>query len=405
MIVHVDCNNFFASCELSFHPELEGKPAVVANVNEAGGGVILALNNEAKRIGLKRGNPYFQVKKIIEAQKAVIFPVNHKLYHEVSHRIMSVVTEMGIIQNFIQYSVDEFFGEIPCENVDEIQAHIRKVMSEIWTRTKIPVSCGISITYTLAKAATYFAKHYKGYDGICVITTEKRVKALKQLPIEEVWGIGRKNLPKLLGKNIHTAFDFADRLEGNIRREMNINGYRTWQELNGKTAIDLNGISQQQSIMQSRTFAYMIEDMESLKKLISDYTSACCAKLREQRSVCANVMVFIATNRHRTDLGQYSNSESIKLGTATNDTPTVIKIALMLLERIYKSGFQYKKAGVVLSDITDENNIQLNIFGDNQKIETQRRLMKVTDELNAKFGSEKIHFAIQQDIPLQKKGK
>lgn len=403
MIVHVDCNNFFASCEISFRPDLEGKPVVVANVNEAGGGVILALNQEAKKIGLKRGNPYFQVRKIIENRNVTIFPVNHKRYHEVSKHIMQVVTDLGIIQNFIQYSVDEFFSEIPTDDSKEIVFYIRKVMDEIQSKTKIPVSCGVSSTYTLAKAATYFAKHYEGYQGICVITNEKREKALKKLPIEEVWGIGRKNVPKLLSRDIHTAFDFADRLESHVRREMNIGGFRTWQELNGKPAIELSRHDQQQSIMQSRTFAYMIEDKEELRKLICDYTSACCAKLREQHSVAKTITVFLATNRHRTDLEQYANSESAKLETPCNDTAIFIKAASLLLEKIFRPHYQYKRAGVIVSELTDEDSVQLGLFDDTEKLDLQRKLMKITDTINAKYGNDKIHFAVQENLSKKKK--
>ena len=163
MFVHIDCNNFFVSCELVSRPELQGTPVVVANKNENHGGIILALNQEAKAVGLKRGNPLFQVTKIIERNHVTVIDVHHNLYHEISGHIMDVVRQSEMVLDFVQYSVDEFFGVMPDDDPVRLRNYLQQLKDLIWQETSIPVSCGAGLTYTLAKTATYFAKHYKGF--------------------------------------------------------------------------------------------------------------------------------------------------------------------------------------------------------------------------------------------------
>ena len=210
MFLHIDCNSYFASCEVATRPGLEGKPVVVANDNEAGGGIILALTAEAKALGLKRGIPLFKVRNLLKLNHVVICPPDHKKYRRISKQIMSAVQEQAIVLDFVQYSVDEFFGSLPVEEPDEVRHYVSRVKEMITSTTGIPVSCGCSQSYTLAKVATHYAKHYKGYHGICVLTPENRRKALSMLDIADVWGIGRKNQKKLIERGIRTAQDFVD---------------------------------------------------------------------------------------------------------------------------------------------------------------------------------------------------
>ena len=183
MIVHIDCNSFYASVEIVSHPELAGRPVVVANNNEAGGGIILALTKEAKKLGL-RGDPVFKVRKTLETNNVAMFDADLRKYRDMSRRIMKTVIEQEIIINFLQYSVDEFFGEIPVDDPPTVRQCLEQVVAVINDNCGIPVSCGCSCTYTLAKTATWFAKHYEAYNGICIITPEVREKALKKIPIE-----------------------------------------------------------------------------------------------------------------------------------------------------------------------------------------------------------------------------
>ena len=389
MFLHIDCNSYFASCEVATRPGLEGKPVVVANDNEAGGGIILALTPEAKALGLKRGIPLFQVRSLLRLNNVVICPVDHKKYRRISRQIMDVVRQQDIVLDFVQYSVDEFFGSLPIEDPDEVRRYVRQVMEIITSTTHVPVSCGCSQSYTLAKVATHYAKHYKGYHGICVLTPEKRRKALSMLDISDVWGIGRKNQKKLIEQGIRTAQDFADCDEHLVQSLFSVAGVRTWQELRGIPSIDLNRPERQRSIMQSRTFAYMTENLEDLRQSVRTFASACALKLREQHSVCRSVQVFLSTNRHRDDLAQYRNSAAVRLHSPTSDTSALTKAALTALDEVYRKGFLYKQAGVVLHDISDEEGMQLDLFSAPED-ERRRRLMQVADTLNKKFGNATI---------------
>ena len=391
MFLHIDCNSYFASCEVATRPGLEGRPVVVANDNEAGGGIILALTAEAKALGLKRGTPLFKVRNLMRLNDVVVCPADHKKYRRISRQIMEAVQRQAIVLDFVQYSVDEFFGTPPVEEPEEVRHYVRKVMELITTTTGIPVSCGCSQSYTLAKVATHYAKQYKGYKGICVLTPENRRKALTMLDIADVWGIGRKNRKKLQERGILTAQDFADCDEKVIESLFTITGIRTWRELRGIPSIDLHRPAQQRSIMQSRTFAYMTDRLGDLEQYVRTFTTTCAVHLREQHGVCRSVTVFLATNRHRDDLAQYRNSGSVRLPSPTADTPTLIKAALAALGTLYREGFMYKQAGVILTDISEEEGMQLDLFTEPEDAR-RRKLMQVADALNKKFGSDTVNF-------------
>lgn len=391
MYLHIDCNTFFASCEVATREGLAGKPVVVANDNENGGGIILALTPEAKALGLKRGIPLFQVRSLIKFNNVVVCPVDHKKYRRISHQIMEAVQRQEIVQDFVQYSVDEFFGELPIDDPEEMRLYAKRVKGLIYETTHIPVSCGCSQSYTLAKVATHFAKHYKGYEGICVLMPQNREKALSLLEIADVWGIGRKYRKRLTDMGIATALDFVGLEEKKVEKLLSTPGVRTWRELRGVPSIDLHRPERQRSISQSRTFAYMTDGVETLEHEIRSFTADCAAKLRKQGSVCRSVTVFLATNRHREDLDQYRNGETAKFLSPTSDTPTLSKAAVALLQRLFRKGFLYKQAGVILSDITEEDGMQLDLFTEPQD-ERKRKLMKVADEINKKFGDDTINF-------------
>lgn len=397
MILHIDCNTFYASCEVSLRPDLQGKPVVVANCNEAGGGIILALTKEAKALGLKRGNPVFQVKDILNKHNVAVFPANLPKYVDISRRLMQVVMDQDIVLDFEQYSVDEFFGVLPVDDPAELREYACKVKAHIEHCTGIPVSCGISQTYTLAKVATWYAKKFKGYKGICVLTEENREKALKGLPISDVWGIGRASNAKLQMLGITTAWDFIQQPEYFIRKQFTVEGSRTWNELNGKRCVDIKAPKQQKSIMHTRTFTYMTDDKAKLQSYITEFAVAASRKLRDQHSVCMEVGVFLATNPHRTDLNQYSNSHTIRLLVATADSTEIIKAAFEALDHIYRPSYQYKRAGVMLMDITSDAAIQLDLFESPTKnVERSKRLMQTVDTLNTKYGMDCIKFATQE---------
>lgn len=396
MILHIDCNTFYASCEVALRPDLIGKPVVVANCNEAGGGIILALTKEAKALGLKRGDPVFKVNDILNKNNVAVFPANLPKYVDISRRLMQVVKEQDMVLNFKQYSVDEFFGELPLSDPGELREAALKIKNHIEQCTGIPVSCGVSLSYTLGKVATWYAKHYKGYKGVCVLPEDKIETALKEFPIADIWGIGRRTAPKLEAKGITTALDFYGKTEYEVRKMLNINGVRTWQELHGIPSVDIDNPAKQKSIAHCRTFTFMTNDYEKLHGFIADYSVAVSRKLRDQHSVCTMVSVFLTTNPFREDLEQYENYSTTRLDVASSDTRVITKAAGQALQSIYRKGYQYKKAGVILSGITGDDAIQLDLFhSDPVELEKSKRLMEALDDLTTKYGMDAVKLAAQ----------
>lgn len=385
------------SCELVSRPELKGTPVVVANDNGNNGGIILALNAEAKAAGLKRGNPLFQVTQLIEKEHVTVIDVHHHLYHEVSHHIMDEVRQTEMVLDFVQYSVDEFFGQMPEDDPTRLRGYLQTLKDLILEKTGIPVSCGAGLSYTLAKTATWFAKHYPAYKGICIMPADKREQALVNVPVKDVWGIGRRSIKTIEQKGIKTALDYSRQPEAWVNRQFGVVGVRTWKELNGIPAITITSHERQKSIMYSRTFAHMTSDKKVLLRDLSNYASAATRKLREQQSLCQTVTIFMATNRHREDLAQYYAEETIKLTTATDDSTQIIHAVTQLLDKIFRENYQYKQAGVILGQLQHADAIQLDLFAPNQVQEhaKQKRLMQAIDGINQRFGRNQIHFALQ----------
>ena len=397
MYIHLDCNNFFVSCELVSRPELKGIPVVVANDNGNNGGIILALNAEAKAVGLKRGNPLFQVTEILEKKQVTVIDVHHHLYHDVSRHIMDEVRQTEMVLDFVQYSVDEFFGFMPEDDPTLLREYLQTLKDLIMRTTGIPVSCGAGLSYTLAKTATWFAKHYPAYQGICIMPADKREQALTKVPVKDVWGIGRRSINKIEARGIKTALDYTRQPEAWVNRQFGVTGVRTWKELKGVPAITLASHERQKSIMYSRTFAHMTSNKTILMRELSNYASAATRRMREQGSLCQTVTLFLATNRHRADLPQYYADDTIRLSTATDDSAQVIQAVTVLLDRLYKESYQYKQAWVILGQLQDNKGVQLDLFAADQVSEQakQKRLMQAIDGINKRFGSNQIHFAIQ----------
>ena len=397
MYIHLDCNNFFVSCELVSRPELKGTPVVVANDNGNNGGIILALNQEAKAVGLKRGNPLFQVNKLIEQKGVTVIDVHHQLYHDVSHRIMQEVQKTEMVLEFVQYSVDEFFGQMPDDDPTRLRGYLKTLKDLILRETGIPVSCGAGLTYTLAKTATWFAKHYTAYNGICIMPSDKREQALSKVPIKDVWGIGRRSIKTIEQQGIKTALDYTLQPETWVNRLFGVVGVRTWKELNGIPSITIASHDRQKSIMYSRTFAHMTSSKTVLLRELSNYASSATRRLRDQGSLCQTVSIFLATNRHRTDLAQYNVDDTIKLPMATDDSTKIIHAVTQLLDRLFRENYQYKQAGVILGKLQQANGVQLDLFAANQvnDISRQKRLMQAIDGINRRFGRNHVHFAVQ----------
>ncbi len=394
MFALVDCNSFFCSVEKVFHPGLKGKPVVVLSSND---GCIVALTPEAKAVGLHRGDPIFKVKDIIEHNRVHVFSTNMMLYAAMSKRIVSIMRES--VCHVEQYSIDESFCDLHGyeEHFDLVEM-MRQLKDKILLYTDIPVSVGIAPTKTLAKMGSKFAKQYKGYHGVCMIDTdEKRRKALSLFPLDDVWGIGRQTLAKLEYSGIHTPLEFADKSESWVRSHLAKPGVQTWLELNGHPSIDTTEVRQKKTICTSRSFGEMVSDFDSLKASIASFASSCANKLRGQASGAKSVTVFIASNRFREDLPQYGNSATIPLLVPTSDTMEITKTAVRALRSIWREGIQYKRSGVIVSDIQSNKDIVGNLFDPIRNRPERTRLMQEIDKLNHRYGLKTIQMAVEGD--------
>lgn len=379
MIGLVDCNNFFVSCERVFRPELEARPVIVLSNND---GCAVAISNEAKALGIKRGMPYFKIKSLCDRHGIAVLSGNHRLYGDISARVMATLSALSAADIEV-YSVDEAF--IPIDSsIGDAAEYGRYVVSRVRKLTGIPSSMGIAPTKTLAKIAARFAKKYPAYKGACVIDSEaKRRKALELTTAADIWGIGRRQGRKLAERGITTALQFAELPGEWVRRTFTVTGHRTWQELNGVACILHEPVApDKQTITSSRSFATDIYEFEELRKAVCAFTSIIGRKLRRQQSVAAEVTVYLCTNRFHEHEPQYYNTATVRLPDATDYTPSLAEAATEALRAVYREGYGFKKAGVTVSHISPRSVVQPNLFADTVRDEKRRRLMKVIDSIN-----------------------
>ena len=384
----IDCDNCYVSCERVFRPDLNGKPVVVLSNND---GCIVARSNEAKKLGIKAGLPYFQLQQQFPDQKIAVFSSNYELYGELTGRVVEIIGQ-------------ELDG---MERID-LKQWGENLHNRIKKSVGVPVSIGLAPNKTLAKMASHFAKKHSGYRHCCLIDTdEKRIKALKLYPVEEVWGIGRRYAAKLENLGIHSAFDFASISKESLNATFNnIVIYRTWAELNGEDCVPNEAMAKKKSICTSRSFNGMISDLETIKIHVANYAARCAEKLRQQNTVASIVGVFINTNYFREDLPQYWQFKELYLPTPTNSTTTMVKAAHGVLNDIFKEGSQYKKAGVIVMGIAPTSPIQLNLFDINaERFEKLKSLDKVVDRINKVNGTETVILAAQQYRQKNEQGK
>lgn len=391
MIALVDCNNFYASCERAFNPNWNNRPVVVLSNND---GCVIARSNEAKALGIKMGVPAYQIKNEIERYGIGVFSSNYTLYGDMSNRVMTMLSSYS--PDIEVYSIDECFLDFSDFERYDLKEYGEDIVRTVTKGTGIPVSMGIAPTKTLAKVANKFAKKYKGYKGVCIIDTEeKRIEALKRTEIGDVWGIGHRHTKRLSAYGVSTAYDFAQMPKAWVRQQMTVVGERTWKELNGEPCIDIELLApDKKQICTSRAFGETISEIEGLEEAVSSYASICAGKLRKQRSCAQALMVFIHTNNFREDLPQYFQNCVIKLPVPTNGTPEIVHYALIALRNIYRKGYFFKKAGVIIMDIVPDRAIQQNIF-DTMDREKQKKLMEVVDRLNSGFTRNNLSLAIQ----------
>jgi len=386
----IDCNNFYASCERVFNPSLNGKPVVVLSNND---GCVIARSSEAKALGIPMGEPAYKLKDLIESNQVAVFSSNYVLYGDMSHRVMSTIAEF--VPEMEIYSIDEAFLLFEGFEKIDLKKLGEKITKTTTQNTGIPVSLGIAPTKTLAKVASKFAKKYKAYNSVCLIDTdEKREKALKLIEIGDVWGIGRRYTKKLQYYSINTAWDFTQRSKSWVRHTMGVVGERIWLELRGTPCIELDRPATKKSICTSRSFGEKLTELAPVSEAVANFAASCAEKLRHQHSYASVIMVFLQTNPFATNQPQYSNQVVMQLPVPTNDTTELIDYALNGLKSIFKEGYRFKKAGVIVSEISPERPLQADLF-DTRDREKYNRIMSVMDSLNASYGKQKVKIAAQ----------
>ncbi|MCM1302076.1 MAG: Y-family DNA polymerase [Alistipes senegalensis] len=391
-----DCNNFYASCERVFRPDLVGKPVVVLSNND---GCVIARSNEAKALGIGMGQPLYQVQPLIARHKVEIFSANFALYGDMSRRVMTTLRDS--VPRIEIYSIDEAFFDL--QGIEEpLDVFGRTVGHTIRRNTGIPVSIGIAPTKTLAKIASKLAKRYPKLDGCCYMHRPQDIeKVLAKFPLQDVWGIGRQYGKLFDGLGIQTARQFVQLPETWIRRRMGVTGLRTWRELQGVACIAFEQLQPpKQRITVSRSFPKEVYLLDDLDRIVSEFASMCAEKLRKQHSVCREVQVFIFTNRFRDDRPQHYETGIEMIAEPTESTLEIVKVARAVLHRIFRPGYGYKRAGVMLSEIRSASQIQGTLFPPVGHAR-QQRLMKAFDIVNQEHGKGKLIVAAQGTRPFR----
>ena len=399
----IDCDNCYVSCERVFRPDLKDKPVVVLSNND---GCVVARSNEAKKMGIKAGTPYFQLAEQFPNQKIVVFSSNYELYGELTSRVVSIIRKEA--PAYFRYSIDECFVYLDGMEHLDLKAWGEELHKKIKRNVGMPVSIGLAPNKTLAKMASHFAKKYQGYRHCCMIDSDdKRIKALKLYPIDEVWGIGRRYAARLEALGVKTAYDFAEHNQSWVRATFNnIVIERTWRELNGEDCVPNEEMAKKKSICTSRSFNGMITDLDGLRTHVSNYAARCAEKLRQQGTVASIVCVFLNTNAFREDLPQYWNFQEMRLITPSSSTITIVKAANEVLQNLYRQGYHYKKAGVIVMGIGPNSPIQQDLFDTNaEQFEKMKRLDAVIDRINKVNGTETIVLGSQQYTQKDGKGK
>ncbi|WP_317614920.1 Y-family DNA polymerase [Apibacter adventoris] len=391
MFALIDCNNFYASCERVFNPSLRNMPICVLSNND---GCVIARSNEAKALGIPMGAPAFQYEKQFKENHVYVFSANFVLYGDLSNRVMNIVKRYS--HEVEIYSIDESFLNFRgFENYD-LQSHCLEMRNYILKGVGIPTSVGIAPTQTLAKVANKIAKKYpeQTKSVYWLDSQEKIEKALKWLDIKDIWGIGRRLNKRFKEKGIVKAWELIHLPDSYIRQEMGIIGIRLIRELKGIPQLELKMPTKKKSIATTRTLDVKTNSIDSLKERIATFAIKCAERLRAQQSCCNWVTVFLHTNYFRNDLSQYHPSFTYTLPTPSNSSIELVKAAHKVLNQIYRKGYYYKKAGVIVSGIIPETERQTSLFEEDTFLK-HRPIMQAMDILNRKYFNDKVKLGCQ----------
>ncbi|HDG9785106.1 TPA: Y-family DNA polymerase [Raoultella ornithinolytica] len=393
MFALVDVNSFYASCETVFRPDLKGRPVVVLSNND---GCVIARSAEAKPF-VKMGDPYFKQKDIFRRHGVICFSSNYELYADMSNRVMTTLEELSPRCEI--YSIDEAFCDLTgVRNCRDLTDFGREIRETVLQRTHLTVGVGIAQTKTLAKLANHAAKKWQRQTGgvVDLSNIEKQRKLMAALPVDEVWGVGRRISKKLEAMGIKTVLQLADTDIRFIRKHFNVVLERTVRELRGEPCLGLEEFAPvKQEIVCSRSFGGRITEYHEMRQAICSYASRAAEKLRGEHQYCRFISAFVKTSPFALNEPYYGNSASVKLLTPTQDSRDIIAAATRCLDAVWKDCYRYQKAGVMLGDFYSQGVAQLNLFDDNAPRQNSEKLMEVLDHLNAKNGRGALYFAGQ----------
>ena len=383
----IDCNAFYVSCERVFNPKLNNRPVVALSNND---GCIISRSKEAKALGIKMGVPLFKVKDIVEKEKVVVFSSNYTLYADMSRRVMNIISSSSPYTEI--YSIDEAFVELSSLPID-YESYAHQLRQTILQHTGIPVSIGIASTKTLAKVANHKAKKDDSLNGVCSLVNYNNIDQILELTeVGDVWGVGRRLSKKLINHGIHNAKLLKNCSDSWIRKMMSVNGLKTITELRGISCIPLEEYSMtRKSCCTTRSFGKLLTNLEDIEQAVTTFARRAAERIRSESLAASCVSVFVRTNPFDKKSAYYSNGASRTLSHPTHDSITIIETALLLTKRIFKNNYQYKKAGVLLSGLCDDSEIQETLFEKNYNQNSD--LMSAIDAINYRYGRDTLQMA------------
>ncbi len=384
----VDCNNFYVSCERVFQPRLNGRPVIVLSNND---GCVVARSNEAKALGIGMGVPEFQIRPLLRAHQVQVFSSNYALYGDLSQRVMETLEQF--CPDLERYSIDEAFLSLSSFTSRNLADYGRTVRRTVQRWTGIPVSIGIAETKTLAKVANRIAKRNPDTEGVFDLTVcPDRDRLLSRIPVEEVWGIGPNHARTLRDYGITTALHLRHADHQWIRKHLGIVGLRLVEELGGRSCLALEDCPPpKQSITCSRSFGTPITTLPEMEEAISVYVSRAAEKLRREGLATTYLTIFLTTNPFKPG-PHYSNGLTRKLSVATASTSELIRLALQGIRQLYREGYEYKKAGVLLTGLVSASQVQTDLFDQHDR-ERSKRLMAALDQINDRWGASTLRYA------------
>ena len=391
----VDVNNFYVSCERVFQPRLEGVPVVVLSNND---GCAVARSNEVKALGVKMGTPWFQMQDLARQHGILAFSSNYTLYGDMSNRVSRILRDF--CPDLEVYSIDESFLRI--ETVAQLYggavAMGQQMRARIRQWTGLPVCVGFGPSKTLAKFANHLAKKHAEFDGVCdlhALSRPQRLGWMKRVDVGEVWGVGSRIRKRLSALGIDTVLDLRNASPKAMRSHFGVVMERTCNELRGISCLELEDMApSKQQIMCSRSFGKAVETLDELRESVTTYLATAAEKLRRQHSVAGAVYVFVMTNRFKENEPQYNAGMTVPLAEPTDDTRVLTHAALKGLAAIFRPGYRYKKAGVLLTVLSDKNSRQSTLFDDQAAREKSTRLMAAIDAINRAYGRDTVHLAV-----------